>query len=122
MVYKNVPNDEQIKEFDKYIEQWQEILYLGDWRIERGLRKEKTAMASVICDNQSHLAVYRIGQFGAAEINAESLSSTALHECLHVFLFDLLSIAQDHTATQEQIGAEEHKVINVLEKLLKRNL
>jgi hypothetical protein len=114
----NRPDESQVQEFDKYIEHWQRVLNLGDWRLERGQRPARGAMASVDCDASARLAVYRIGDFGAAKINAETLSLTALHECLHVFLFDLIAAAQDSRSTPEQLEATEHRVINVLERVL----
>ena len=114
----NKPSPEQITQFDEYIKHWQEVLNLKDWRLERGTRIEKDAMASVACDNGARLAVYRIGQFGATPITPASLSLTALHECLHVFLYDLISTAQDRGAPAEALEVAEHRVINVLERLL----
>lgn len=114
----NRPNAEQAKEFDGYVQHWQQVLSLGDWRLERSNRLARGAMACVECDLPSHLAVYRLGDFGATEINSESLSLTALHECLHVFLHDLIATAQDPASKPEQMEAAEHRVINVLERVL----
>lgn len=114
----NKPTPEQITLFDEYIKHWQDVLNLKDWRLERGTRIEKDAMASVQCDNGARLAVYRIGHFGATPITYESLSLTALHEVLHVFLFDLISTAQDRGAPPEALEVAEHRVINVLERVL----
>lgn len=114
----NRPSAEQAAQFDKYVKHWQQVLNLGDWRLERGARWAKGAMACVECDSGARLAVYRLGDFGAAEINAQSLSDTALHECLHVFLHDLIATAQDPAAKPEQLEAAEHRVINVLERVL----
>ncbi len=114
----NKPTPEQIKQFDEHVQHWQDVLNLRDWRIERGMKSEKDCMASVTCDNTARLAVYRIGHFGATPITPESLSLTALHECLHVFLFDLISTAQDRSAPPEALEVAEHRVINVLERVL----
>lgn len=114
----NKPTAEEAQLFDSYMQHWQDVLNLRDWRIERGIRPERHAMASVQCDAGARLAVYRLGHFGATKITPESLSTTALHECLHVFLFDLVATAQDRSATPEQLEAVEHRVINVLERLL----
>lgn len=114
----NKPTDEQSVQFDEYVRYWQTVLNLRDWRIERGMRFEKDAMASVACDNTARLAVYRLGHFGATPITPESLSLTALHEVLHVFLFDLISTAQDRGAPPEALEVAEHRVINVLERVI----
>lgn len=114
----NKPTDAEAQQFDRYIQHWQAVLNLQDWRIEKGVRHAKGAMAEVECDNAARLAVYRLGDFGATPITTHSLRLTALHECLHVFLFDLLSVAQDRSASPEAVDAIEHRVINVLEKIL----
>ena len=114
----NKPTPEQSVQFDEYVRHWQEVLNLKDWRLERGTRFEKDAMASVACDSAARLAVYRLGHFGATPITPESLSLTALHEVLHVFLFDLISTAQDRGAPPEALEVAEHRVINVLERVL----
>jgi len=116
----NKPTSEQIKVFDTYIKHWQNVLNLGDWRIERSAKTEKDAMASVMCDSMARLATYKVGDFGSAEITPESLSATALHECLHVFLYDLITASTDRAAPPERIDIEEHRVINVLERLLEQ--
>jgi hypothetical protein len=37
-----------------------------------------------------------------------------------VFLHDLISVAQDRSSTPEQLETAEHRVINVLERLLSK--
>jgi hypothetical protein len=114
----NKPNEQQAKEFDGFIQHWQRVLNLQDWRIERGIKPARGAMASVECDSPARLAIYRIGDFGAEAITESSLSHTALHEVLHIFLFELIQAAQDPKATPEQLDSAEHRVINVLERVL----
>lgn len=115
---KNTLSAAQVKEFDEQIRRWQEVLNLNDWRIERGTKPARKAMASVEYVDDARLAIYRLGDFAGSEITPESISMTALHECLHIFLFDLVSTAQDPKANQEQIDVAEHRVINILERLL----
>lgn len=105
--------------FDAFVLKWQAKLNLGDWRIERGRRPAKGgAMATVEFDESARLATYKLGDFGAEEVNPSSLEKTAVHELLHVFLHDLISLAQDRSATPEALEGAEHRVINVLERLL----
>jgi hypothetical protein len=115
---KNVPDVSQAKEFHGYLMKWQEILSLGDWRIERVNKIAKDAMASVEFDPPARLASYRLGSFGGEEINSASLEMTALHECLHILLHDLIEATADRNSTEEQREMAEHRVINLLEKLL----
>jgi hypothetical protein len=115
---KNPVSPEDAKVFDGFVLKWQARLNLGDWRIERGIKPAKGAMASVDFDEPARLATYRLGDFGAEPINAGSLEKTAIHELLHVFLHDLIAAAQDRSTTPEALEAAEHRVVNVLERLL----
>lgn len=115
---KNMPSADQALLFGQQMAYWQDKLSLGDWRIERGLKPAKGAMASVEFNQSARLATYRIGDFGAEKITPDSLKKTALHECLHVLMHDLIETATDRGSSPEQIEAAEHRVINVLERIL----
>ena len=117
----NIPTPEDAAHFAQSVRKWQSILNLGDWRIEKGLKPAKNAMASVEFNEGARLATYRVGDFGAEKITKESLDQTALHELLHVFLHDLMTVAQDPKSSQDEIEMQEHRVINLLEKLLSRD-
>jgi hypothetical protein len=114
----NKPNEQQAKQFDEFVRHWQQLLNLQDWRIEKGIKPARGAMASVECDSPARLAIYRLGDFGAEAITDSSLSHTALHEVLHIFLYELIAAAQDQKTTPEQLESAEHRVINVLERVL----
>ena len=114
----NIPTPEDAALFAQSVKKWQQVLNLGDWRIEKGLKPAKNAMASVEFNESARLATYRLGDFGAEKITKESLDQTALHELLHVFLHDLMTVAQDPKSSQELIEIQEHRVVNLLEKLL----
>jgi hypothetical protein len=115
----NPVSAEDAKVFDAFVLKWQSILSLGDWRIERGRRPAaKGAMAQVEFDDSARLVTYKLGDFGAETINAQSLEKTAIHELLHVFLHDLITAAQDRSTTPEQMESSEHRCVNVLERLL----
>lgn len=117
---KNIPSAEHARLFDMYMAHWQAVLSLGDWRIEPGNRPAKNAMASVEINPPARLAVYRLGDFGSEQITPESLKKTALHECLHLLMHDLIETASDRGATPDQLEAAEHRIINVLERVLTR--
>ena len=72
----------------------------------------------VVTGRLARLAVWRLGDFGAEAITPESMSLVALHECLHILLFDLINVASGKS-TDEEVESAEHRVINVLEKILK---
>jgi hypothetical protein len=114
----NVPTPEDAIYFASCVKKWQSILNLGDWRIEKGMRPAKQAMASVEFNESARLATYRLGDFGSEQVTHQSLNSTALHELLHVLLHDLLTAAQDPRSSTDLIEKEEHRIINLLERLL----
>lgn len=117
----NIPTPEDSAIFAQSVRKWQQVLNLGDWRIERGSKPAKNAMASVEFNEGARLATYRLGDWGAEKITPESLDQTALHELLHVFLHDLMTVAQDPKSSQDEIEAQEHRVVNLLEKLLSKD-
>ena len=117
----NIPTPQDVALFAKSVKKWQQVLSLGDWRIEKGSKPAKAAMASVEFNASARLATYRLGDFGAEKITPESLNQTALHELLHVFLHDLVTVAQEPKSSQDEIDMQEHRVINLLEKLLSRD-
>lgn len=116
---KNRPTAAQAAEFDAYVAKWRDILSLGDWRIERGGKPApRGAMAAVMFSESARLATTMLGDFAGDEINADTLERTALHEVLHVLLHDLIATAGDARASDVQLEAAEHRVINVLERVL----
>ena len=112
----NLPTNEQVEDFDRYMQEWQAVLGLHSWRIERVPGRSK-AMAEVTLDYEARLACYKIGNFGATPITDCSLNETALHECLHILLRDLIMAAQ--SKDDARLESAEHAVINTLEKLLR---
>jgi hypothetical protein len=117
----NIPTPQDVALFAKSVQKWQQVLSLGDWRIEKGIKPAKSAMASVEFNDIARLATYRLGDFGAEKITPDSLDKTALHELLHVFLHDLITVAQDPKSSQDEIDTQEHRVVNLLENLLTRD-
>ena len=117
----NIPTPEDAQVFAQSVKKWQQVLSLGDWRIEKGSKPAKEAMASVEFNQTARLATYRLGDFGAEKITPESLDKTALHELLHIFLHDLMCVATDPKSSDEEIEMQEHRVINLLENLLSKD-
>jgi len=117
----NIPTPEHAEIFAQSVKKWQQVLSLGDWRIEKGTKPAKAAMASVEFSPSARLAVYRLGDFGAEKITEDSLDKTALHELLHVLLHDLMMAATDPKSSDEDIEMQEHRIINLLENLLTKD-
>ena len=120
---KNAPNPQQAQFFDQCMAHWQQVVHLGDWRVERGRKPAgKQAMASVEFDEGARLATYRLGDFGGEVITDQLLDTTALHESLHILLHDLIATAQNKSSEPEALEAAEHRVINILERVLARKI
>ena len=117
----NIPTQQDAELFAQSVKKWQQVLSLGDWRIEKGSKPAKEAMASVEFNQTARLATYRLGDFGAEKITPDSLDRTALHELLHIFLYDLLCVATDPKSSDEEIEMQEHRIINLLEHLLSKD-
>jgi hypothetical protein len=117
----NIPTPEHADLFAQSVKKWQQVLSLGDWRIEKGMKPAKAAMASVEFTPNARLAVYRLGDFGAEKITPESLDRTALHELLHIFLHDLMVVSQDPKSSDDDREMQEHRIINLLENLLTKD-
>ena len=114
---KNLLTPEQDAEFDARIRHWQARLGLLDWRIVRGSRRT-TAMADVKVNYGSRLASYVTGNFGAEGVSSETIDAVARHETLHVLLADLVHVAGLAEPDAVTLEAAEHRVVNVIEKLL----
>jgi hypothetical protein len=118
----NIPTQQDAEIFAKSVKKYQLLLSLCDWRIERGSKPAKAAMASVEFNPSARLATYRLGDFGAEKITPNSLDKTALHELLHIFLHDLMMVATDPKSSDDDIEMQEHRVINLLENLLSKDV
>lgn len=117
-VAKNRPSPEQVEEFERYMAEWQAVLGLHSWRVER-VPGWSTAMAEVSFNDEARLATFKVGNFGATPIDESSLNETALHESLHILLRDLIMAAE--SKDEPRIESAEHAVINTLEKLLRQS-
>ncbi len=107
--------------FEAFVRKWQRLLNLEDWRVERSSKQAAYNMAELSkLDLQARLATYKLGKdFGAAKVTDQSLESTALHEMLHVLLFELIETAKEaQTVTTDHLQGVEHRVVHVLERLL----
>lgn len=110
-------NHAQIERFHFYVQKWQCRLSLGDWRVEYSNKPApKGAMACVEFDEEARLVTYRLGDFGNQPITEKVLEETAIHELLHVRLKDLIVTAQGKD--DDMLESQEHRVINVFERLL----
>jgi hypothetical protein len=117
----NPVSEEAASKFAAYVATWREVLSLGDWRVAVSeKRSTRKVMAEVVkFDLEQRSATIRLGRdFGAVPVNDETLKETALHEVLHVFLFEVIATAMEEGEDSDRLGSAEHRCINVLEKLL----
>jgi len=102
------------------VHKWQTNLNLLDWRIHKSDKAAAKANCAEVnkMDLEARLATYRVGtDFGSIPITAQSIEEIACHEVLHVFLKELIEFCKSNTAADD-ITSAEHRVINVLVKLL----
>jgi hypothetical protein len=112
---------EHAQKFSAAVVFWADVLGMGDWRITVSeKRSTRAVMAEVYkCDLEQRSATIRMGKhFGPSEVTERNLSDTALHECLHIFLHEVIEFAKAETSSPDDISSAEHRVINVLERVL----
>jgi hypothetical protein len=117
----NPVSAEAAAKFADYVATWREVLSLGDWRIGVHAKpSSRKVMAEVVkFDLEQRMATIKLGKdFGGTQVNDHTLKETALHEVLHVFLYELVKVAMDEGEPNDKVGSAEHRVINVLERLL----
>ena len=116
---KNHLTDEQKTAFDEAMKYYQAALNLHDWRLHRGSKPAPNGTSAIVeMHDSARMAIYRIGDFGALSINEKSIHYIAAHESCHMLLRPLIVIAQDRSATAEQIEAAEHAIIHVIVNIL----
>jgi hypothetical protein len=108
--------------FILYVRQWQERLNLHDWRISVSAKPAAKANAAevAILDLEARLASIRIGtDFGSLPIDDQSLDEFALHEVLHIFLFEFKSLCRHECVVAEDVlMSSEHRLIHSLVHVL----
>lgn len=118
---ENPVTQEAADKFGNYVATWRELLSLGDWRVtvseKRATRK---VMAEVYrIDLEQRSTTIRLGKdFGPMAVTDVTLNELALHECLHIFLHELIAAAKVPDQNPDTLSSAEHRVINVLERLL----
>jgi len=97
---------EDAAKFHSYIEKWQTLLNLGDWRLMRGDKAAKGAMADMQVSLPDRCAVYRIGShFGSDVVSDFSLEQTAVHELLHIHLAEFRELVEAKCSDDVLMGA-----------------
>jgi hypothetical protein len=111
---------EHAAKFAAFCSTWQERLGLMDWRLTVAEKRAgRSVMAEVSAQDMVQRTVtIRLGKsFDTVPVTDESLNETALHEMLHVLLKELIEVAKKDPE-DDDLHSAEHRVINVLERLL----
>jgi hypothetical protein len=107
--------------FAMRVREWQDRLNLNDWRIEPSSKPAgKANMAEINrFDFKARMATYTIGaDFGSTPVTDMTIEEIACHEVLHVFLHEMLAVAQDPAASPDDLASIEHRVIHSLVRVL----
>ena len=108
------------KQFEQLLEYWQGVLGLADWRIALSDIPAKGGVMGEVAkfDLEQRTAKIRIGtDFSETEVNERSLSELALHEMLHIFMYEFKEFCRTNDNADDILSAE-HRIINVLETIL----
>lgn len=107
-------------EFESYLREWQIRLGLQDWRIVMSPVPAKGSMAEMDKWNWPQRQVTcRFGNnWKATPVTPHSLEQTAVHELLHVLLYELIEVAKNNQVSPDDLMSAQHRVINALEGLL----
>jgi len=104
----------------EYIRKWQDLLSLHRWRIFPSKLPTK-AMAELKFDkdNSHKLVSLLVGNdWKNTPITDESLELTAIHEMIHILLFEYKEAVREEPYNEGRQMEVEHTIVHVLEKLL----
>lgn len=127
MPRKKVSNpvlDEHIPIFQRYIDKWQPILNLNDYRIDlvRKARGSKT-VAEIETTSNERVSTLWVGKdFGGDEVNEHTIEAAVLHELLHLRNHEMLERAYSDREYTDAVEGAEHSQVYVFERLLLRLL
>ncbi len=117
---------EHRRKFEGYIQKWQSLLNLGDWRI--GLSPTFASVKHLACvahfDLEARVATIRLAEHWneANPPTDKNLEDTACHEVCHILLYEMLQFHEDPTAKPEDRASAEHRVIITLVRLFVGNV
>jgi hypothetical protein len=114
---ENFLTDEDRDKFYEQLRYWQRELGLTDWSIRRSNKATKN-MAEVNweADSTHKMCSVRLGNnWKSMAPSDQNITSTALHEILHILLHDLIECSKENPFRDDEIAKKEHEVINRLE-------
>jgi hypothetical protein len=114
---QNALTPDDADKFWQYVLEWQVKLNLTNWRFSMSTKLPgPKAAAEVLADFEARTASFRLAvDFGPnMEVNDKTLEGLALHEVLHVFLKELIVMAQADETTSDVLASIEHGTIHTL--------
>lgn len=107
----------QFAYFEARCGHWADLLGLKDWIIDAQLSDIDTP-AAVELMQDSHSATIHLNRKQAHSPKDAYLNRVALHECLHIMLCDLVTLARSRTVLENEIEWVQHAIIRRLESVL----
>lgn len=121
--------DKQLDIFRGYVETGARVLGLHRWniRVQWNENREETADASVFLNRKQSVAIVVLTKYrDADDVTTTELRQWAIHECLHILLYDLYYCVENaeytHDIAMAEADAAEHRIIQMLSKLLESYL
>ncbi len=113
-------SDQDKEQLYKYARKWQDLLSLHRWRLTpSNLPTNAMAELKFSKDNSHKLVKLLVGKhFGAEKVTAATLEMTAIHELIHILLYDYGEVCKESPYDTTRIMEAEHAIVHVLEKLL----
>lgn len=114
------PTPDDAAEFWGYLDHWQKKLGLSDWRITKSPKPAVGALAQMEkFDWEQRMVTCRFGNnWRKTPVTPGNLEQTAVHELLHVLLYELIEAAKYGGTQAHDLGSVEHAAINRLERVL----
>lgn len=113
---KKLTKSEQkaLDKFQKEFEMWQQKLQLGGYNIYFIAARLDNSWADITIDEEVKTVTVRLSR--AQLLNLDSM--TAKHECCHLFLHQLVSIARTRFTDGLRVQEEWERLTMILEKVL----
>jgi hypothetical protein len=109
---------EHLERFRFFMAKWTTLLNLGDWRVHYSAKRTKN-MAEVDIQLPDKLVTYKVGKsFGSTPVTDQSIEETCVHELWHVMLAEYADVITKRPHDFDAQMAAEHRIINVMERLL----
>jgi len=105
--------DEEVAEFKRLVDVWVKRLHITGWRVRMGRRRPTASLAEVEMFEEDRMARIHVGRdWGSNAPKEGELEKVVIHELLHIMLYDLADLAEQHD--EERVKGVEHALIHAL--------